>query len=131
MRFLSMPLVVSAFIVVILLDWYYAFAVQYQPGIVISSWSVVFPFVSLFYGVFSVIATYGLYHRKPWGLRLGSFMILYGAISAMLSFGVAFRTYPGVQQLYVALLILNCLVLLYIGVYYYYLAKKTKSGKKS
>lgn len=128
MKYLSMPLVVSLFVVVTLLDWYYAYAVQYQPGIIISSWSVVFPFVSLFYAVFSSTASYGLYYQQPWGLRLAAFMILYGCIIAMLSFGVAVRTYPEVQQIYVALLILNGLVLLYIGVYYYYLLQKKQRG---
>lgn len=128
MRFLSMSFEVSVFIIIILLDWYYAYAVQNQPGIVISAWSVVFPFVSLFYFVFSVTAAYGLYYQLSWGLRLAAFMILYGCIVAMLSFGVAVRSYPWVQQVYVALLIANFLVLTYIGVYYYYLLKKRYGG---
>lgn len=119
MKILSMPLVVSVYIVTILANWCYAYEVQYLPGIIISSWSVVFPFISLFYFVFSATACAGLYRKTPWGLRLASFMIMLGAIAGALSFGLAYKQYPDVEELYVLLVIIDCFVLIYLEIYYY------------
>lgn len=123
MKLLSVPCVMVAFIAVIAVDWYYAYYVQFLPDVIVNAWSVVFPFISLFYFVFSLFACAGLYYKKAWGLRLACFMILYGAIAASLSFGLAYRLYPYVALGFEILLIINILALFYIA-YYYFCPKK-------
>ena len=123
MKYMSKPGMLFIFILMILLNWFYAYLVQYQPGIIINAWSVLFPLITLFYFVFSTIACCGLYQRKLWGLRLASFMILYGSIASGISMGLAFKLYPFVEEVYVMLLIFNLVSVLYIGGYYYFLKK--------
>lgn len=124
MKYLSMPGALFIFILMILLNWLYAYLVQHQPDIIINAWSVLFPLITLFYFVFSTIACCGLYQRKLWGLRLASFMSLYGSMASGISMGLAFKLYPFVEEIFAMLLIFNLASVLYIGGYYYYLSKK-------
>ena len=123
MKLLSTPSVLAVFVMVVLTDWYYAYVVQFQPDIIINAWSVVFPFLSVFYLFFSIVAFNGLYNKKPWGLQLASFMMVLGAVFSILSYALAYKYYPIVETFVILLLIMNFITLVFMGIYYLSLKK--------
>ncbi len=104
------------FIAIILMDWLYVIIVQRQPNIGINAWFVLFPFISLLYFAASLISVLGLAAKSSFGTAFSCCTILFGAISASISYNLAYRhAHPLIESVFVYLLIINAISLLYIG----------------
>lgn len=124
MKHLAMPVVLGVFVFMVLTNWYFSYAILQLPGVRINAWAVVFPFISVIYIVFSLLAASMLHCKHNWGLRLASIMLLFGAFMALLSFGLTFRLFPFVQTTLVFLLIANFLTVMLIGFWYVFVLRK-------
>lgn len=106
------------FIAIILMDWLYVIIVQRQPNIGINAWFVLFPFISLLYFAASLLAVLGLVVKSSFGTAFACCTILFGAISASISYNLAFQhQHPLIESVFVYLLIINGISVLYIGLY--------------
>jgi len=109
---------VWVFIAIILADWFYVIIVQRQPNININAWFVLFPFISLLYFAASLISLLGLAAKSTVGTAFACSTILFGSISASISYSlVSKHQHALIESVFVYLLILNAISLLYIGFY--------------
>lgn len=106
------------FIAIILADWFYVIIVQRQPNIGINAWFVLFPFISLLYFAASLISVLGLVSKSAVGTAFACSTILFGAISASISYSLVSKyQHPLIESVFVYLVIMNAICLLYIGFY--------------
>jgi hypothetical protein len=110
-------LVVFFYSLIVIIDWIYAYFIEFQPEIPNNSLTMLFPFFSFFYWEFCLIAIIGLYLRKKWGFIFGFIMIISGTSFCAISYLLAFKVYPITYPLFILILVFNLIIILYMIIY--------------
>jgi hypothetical protein len=111
-------LVLLFYLLVINLDWFYAYLVQTQFEVSSNSLTLLFPMFSFFYIEFCLLAAFGLYLRRIWGFFLGYIMIMTGSTICSITYLLAYQTYSSYNLLFHLLLVINLVVIAYMIIYY-------------
>src|SRR3990167_471947 len=110
-------LLLASFIIVVMLNWLYTSWIKSLFEEVVTSWFLIVPLLFYFYFTFAVIAAYFMHQRKRLGLILACFVILMGAIIAVLSYAAVFKLSGIYELLIIPLIVLNCLMLIFLACY--------------
>lgn len=113
------------FIIFVLLNWAYVIVVQYTPEITINSWFVLFPFISVLYFLFSLVAATCLYLNYQAGFTFAYISIMFGTLSSALSYSLIYKTFPTLEFIFPYLLILN---LCFVGYLVFYSRNKSNNN---
>lgn len=103
------------FIIIVIVNWAYVFLVQSLSGIIINSWFVLFPFISLLYLFCSLIAMAFLYLRNNAGLTFVYTSIMFGTLSSALSYSLIYKSGSFLVIIFPYLIIINLCFVLYIA----------------
>ena len=104
------------FILQVCINWLYILWVKMQPGIIANAWFFITPVIGYFYFAFAFISAIGLFYKRKLGLLLGYFVILFGTISTVISYTIAYnKVIPLVEQVIIPLIVVNLLVLCYMA----------------
>ena len=113
-------IILLIFILLTCLNWSYVLWVKYQFYMLINAWFILLPVIGFFYFTFALIASCGLYQQKQYGLTLAYGIILFGSVSAAISYMlVSYRDF-WIDTTIVPLLLLNMIIVIYMGLNKHY-----------
>jgi hypothetical protein len=98
------------------LNWFYVLWVKYQFSTLVNAWFALVPLIGFFYVTFCLIACYGLYQQKQFGLSLAFGVLVMGVISVAISFMLVFNRHPLIDAMIVPLFVVNLCIGIYMGV---------------
>jgi hypothetical protein len=97
------------------LNWLYVLWIKYQFTMLVNAWFALIPLIGFFYVTFTLIAGLGLYQQKQFGLCLAYGVLLFGAISAAISYLLVFNRHPMIDAMIVPILLANLCIAIYMG----------------
>lgn len=107
-------LVAGAFIIQVLLNWAYVLWIKKLFEEVVTAWFLIVPLFGYFYFTFAIIALAFICQKKRLGLALACFVLIFGLIIDVVSYGSVFKL-SGLYELFIIpLIVLNCLMLLFV-----------------
>lgn len=98
------------------LNWFYVLWVKYHFTSLVNAWFALVPLIGFFYVTFSLIACYGLYKQKKFGLSLAFGVLMLGTISVAISFMLVFNRHPLIDAMVVPLFVVNLCIAIYLGI---------------
>lgn len=110
-------IILFLFVLFIILNWAYVILVQSLPNTIINSWFVLFPFITVLYIVFSLIAVGALFLGNQVGFTFAYVAILFGTVSSALSYSLIYKSGLILATIFPYLLILNLCFVLYVAFY--------------
>lgn len=104
------------FICILWIDWTYIFTIQQQAPI-ISHWVVALPLIIPLFFSLTLLSLIGIYLFSPWGFVLGYFTIMMSMFFSFVSYQSIFPKSPWNDIQFLALIILNTAIFIYIVFY--------------
>jgi hypothetical protein len=105
----------SLFIFTACLDWLYVLWVKIQFAMMINAWFVLIPLTGFFYFAFALIACFGIFKKQRFGVDLASGVIMFGAVSATISYLLVFNKYYLIDMCILPIILINLFTIIYLA----------------
>jgi len=109
------PFILIFFVLQASLNWLYVLWVKYCFVMLVNAWFALVPLIGFFYLTFLFIASCGLYKQKQFGFGIALGVLLFGAISAAISYMLVGNSNFFIGATIVPLFISNFCIALYMG----------------